>query len=143
VTRTKKPPQFDSYMDLIHRLPLRPFKSVEDYESGCRLYTELVATEPLDTGASDYADVLAGLIRVYDEKNSGVLRHIADKKPSPVELLRYLVDEHGMNTVELGKLVGGSGQASLILRGKRPLSMTNIRTLSEHFGVSPALFFDA
>jgi antitoxin component HigA of HigAB toxin-antitoxin module len=55
-------------------------------------------------------------------------------------MLRDLVAEAGMNTVSLGKLVGGSGQASLILQGKRELSKANIRKLADYFHVSPALF---
>jgi hypothetical protein len=44
------------------------------------------------------------------------------------------MEENRMNTVDLGEIVGGSGQASMILRGKRELSKANI-----HFHISPGL----
>ena len=72
----------------------------------------------------------------YDERHSDVLK----QKSSPIEVLKYLMDEHGMNTISLDKLVGGPGQASLILSGKRELSKANIRTLAARFNVSPAVF---
>jgi antitoxin component HigA of HigAB toxin-antitoxin module len=42
--------------------------------------------------------------------------------------------------VQLGELVGGRAQASLILNGKRELSKANIRALSDHFGLDAGYF---
>jgi antitoxin component HigA of HigAB toxin-antitoxin module len=48
--------------------------------------------------------------------------------------------DHGMNTTQLGDLLGsGSGQASMILNGKRELSKANIRVLAARFNVSAGL----
>ena len=83
------------------------------------------------------------LSRVYplaNLDNPFVIGRLRVRKLPPIELLKYLMEEHGMNTVSLGKLVGGSGQASLVLRGKRELSKANIRALADRFNVSPALF---
>jgi HTH-type transcriptional regulator/antitoxin HigA len=82
-------------------------------------------------------DMLGRMISEYDQQHSSILKM---PKTTPIEALKCLMQEHGMNTISLGKLVGGSGQASMILSGKRELSKANIRTLAAHFHVSPALF---
>lgn len=133
----------DEYLELVRRFPLRPIRTRPDYERATTMLADLVgrADTGLSPAESDYADVLARLVREYDERRSGLLREPSGAgRMSPVEALRLLVDEHRMNTVSLGRLVGGSGQASMILSGKRQLSKANIRTLAAHFKVSPALF---
>lgn len=139
--RTHKQKVADDYLDLIHRYPLRPIRSEAEYQQAMEIYRELgdrAEAGSISAGESDYLDVLVKLTRDYDQKHSSLLKN--RKKTPPLVMLRHMVKESGMNTVSLGKLVGGSGQASLILQGKRELSKANIRTLAEHFGVSPALF---
>lgn len=131
----------DDYMNLIHRFPLRPIRSQQDYELAGEILIDLVSRgdDPgLSPGETDYLDVLGDLMHKYDQRHSTLLQDRT--RTSPLEMLRILVKQSGMNTVSLGKLVGGSGQASLILNGKRELSKANIRKLADHFKVSPALF---
>jgi HTH-type transcriptional regulator/antitoxin HigA len=134
----------DDYMDLVRRFPLRPFRTRNEYLRAGEILSDLLARADnpgLSPGESDYTDVLVRLVREYDQEHSSLLRErAARRKPTPVEALKWLMEESGMNTVGLGKLVGGSGQASLILNGKRQFSKANIRVLAEHFKVSPALF---
>jgi HTH-type transcriptional regulator/antitoxin HigA len=133
----------DDYLDLVRRFPLRPIRTRADYDRAIQILQDLTARADagLSADESDYADVLTRLVRDYDEQHSSLLRErAAGRRPSPIELLKYLMEEHGMNTISLGRLVGGSGQASMILRGKRELSKANIRTLAAHFSVSPAVF---
>lgn len=131
----------DDYMELIRRFPLRPIRSQAEYERAMKIYGELgdlAEAGSISAGESDYLDVLVKLTRDYDQKHSSLLKN--RKKTPPLEMLRHIVKEAGMNTVSLGELVGGSGQASLILQGKRELSKANIRKLADYFHVSPALF---
>ena len=92
----------------------------------------------LDAGEKNYLKVLLSLVRTYEESRSTVLAE--SKKLGPIDVLKFLMEGKKMNTVDLGRLIGGSGQASMVLNGKRELSKKNIRTLAEYFGVSPALF---
>jgi len=138
--RSAGEPAADDYLKLVRRFPLRPIRNEADYDRAIDILRDLIgrADHPgLTTGESDYADVLGRLTGEYDQRYSSILK----QKSSPLEILRYLVEENGMNTTSLGKLLGsGAGQASLILNGKRELSKANIRTLADHFKVSPALF---
>src|SRR5437588_131954 len=86
-----------------------------DYDRAMQILQDLTARADaeLSVDESDYADVLTRLVRDYDEQHSTLLRErAAGRTPSPIELLKYLMEEHGMNTISLGKLVGGSGKAS-------------------------------
>jgi HTH-type transcriptional regulator/antitoxin HigA len=142
----------DDYLALVRAFPLRPIRSRDDYDRALQVLENLTAGadgdrasghragEGLTARKSDYADVLARMVRDYDERHSSLLiERLRGRKPSPVDILKYLMREHDMNTVTLGKLVGGSGQASMILSGKRELSKANIRALAEYFHVSAAL----
>jgi antitoxin component HigA of HigAB toxin-antitoxin module len=51
-----------------------------------------------------------------------------------------LLAEAGLSTADLGRLLGNSGLASQILRGRRELSKTHIRILSRHFKLSADYF---
>lgn len=131
----------DDYLRLVLRFPLRPIRSDAQYEQAMGIYRELAdraEARKIRAGETDYLDMLTAMIRDYDRRHSSLLKD--DEKTPPLEMIRDLVKEAGMNTVSLGKLVGGSGQASLILQGKRELSKANIRKLAEYFHVSPALF---
>jgi HTH-type transcriptional regulator/antitoxin HigA len=129
----------DRYLDLVRQFPLRPIRSKSAYAEANRIHHSLLLRDAeLDQEESDYATLLGRLIRDYDELHATVLRD--RRRGTPIELLRFLMEQHGMKTTHLGELVGGRGQASLILSGKRELSKANIRTLATRFHVSPALF---
>lgn len=129
----------DDYFDLVRRFPLRPIRNRDQYDQAGEIHYQLVSKaddRDLSDGERDYSDALGRFIRDYDEVHFSL-----GPKMTPLEALQYIMSETGMKPVDLGRLLGsGSGQASLILNGKRELSKANIRRLAEHFHVSPALF---
>ena len=58
---------------------------------------------------------------------------------SPVTVLRFLMDEHGLTQSDLPEL-GSQGVVSEILRGRRQINVRQVRALSARFCVSPAVF---
>jgi HTH-type transcriptional regulator/antitoxin HigA len=130
----------DDYLDLVKRFPLRPIRSEDQYDQAVEIVGALIglADHPgLTAGQSDYADALGAFVRTYDVEHYPIQHTLK----TPIERLKYLMEQSGMNTSQLGELLGsGSGQASLILRGKRELSKANIRVLAEKFHVNPGLF---
>ena len=75
----------------------------------------------------------------------GAVVHAWEEQHHPLEeargrdVLRYLMDEHGLTQSELPE-VGSQGVVSEILVGRRELNVRQIRALSLRFGVSPAVF---
>lgn len=78
-------------------------------------------------------DTLGTLIHAYEEQ------HHPMPECSGVDVLRFLMDEHGLTQSDLPE-VGSQGVVSDILRGKRELNMRQIRALAQRFQVSPAVF---
>jgi HTH-type transcriptional regulator/antitoxin HigA len=129
----------DDYLKLVRRFPLRPIRSEAEYDRAVAVLKELIARadDGLSPGETDYADALGHFVGTYDAAHYSLQHELL----TPLERLKYLMQQHGMKTADLGRLLGsGQGQASLILNGKRELSKANIRTLASHFKVSAALF---
>jgi len=52
------------------------------------------------------------------------------------EILRYLMEQHGLNRADLVPILGTPSRVSEVLSGKRELSMTMVRKLRERFHIS-------
>lgn len=74
------------------------------------------------------------MIETYEDE------YYAVPNSSPVEVLRFLMEQHGLTQSELPE-VGSQGVVSEILRGRRRLNARQIEALSLRFNISPAVFF--
>jgi HTH-type transcriptional regulator/antitoxin HigA len=80
-------------------------------------------------------DLLTLLIERYEEE------HYSLPKASPADVLRFLLDQHGLKQRDIARDLGGESVVSEVLSGKRKLNATHIEHLSSRFHVSPAVFF--
>ena len=55
------------------------------------------------------------------------------------EILRYLMEQHGLTRTDLVPILGTPSRVSEILSGKRELSMTMVRKLRDRFHISADL----
>jgi HTH-type transcriptional regulator/antitoxin HigA len=78
---------------------------------------------------------LGNLIEEYEAK------HVPDLGSTPVERLKYLMEEHGLTQTDLAKDFGSQSIVSEVLNGKRELNKKHIIALSQRFQVSPDIFF--
>lgn len=83
-----------------------------------------------------YLQALADLIETYENA------HVPIPPLSGVELLRFLMDEHGLRQKDLTPLFGTASIASDVLSGKRPLAFSHIKRLSRRFGLPVDAFID-
>jgi len=60
---------------------------------------------------------------------------------APVDILRHLMEAHGLRQRDLADVFGTESIVSEVLHGKRELTKAHIRRLSVRFSVSPAVFF--
>ena len=97
-----------------------------------------LTSEPRPTAAQVEAiELLTLLIERYEEE------HYSVPKASPADVLRFLLDRHGLKQRDLGAELGGESVVSEVLSGKRRLNAAHIEELSKRFHVSPAVFFPA
>jgi HTH-type transcriptional regulator/antitoxin HigA len=80
-------------------------------------------------------DTIGTLINDYEDRN------IEEPKSDSKGVLKYLLDEHGLNQSDLQE-IGSQGVVSEILTGKRKLNLRQVVALSKRFSVSPAVFID-
>lgn len=86
-----------------------------------------------DEKATSLLKLISTNIQFYETK------HIPTKKVSSIDMLKFLMDEHGLSQGELPE-IGSQSLVSKILSGERHLTLEHIRHLSKRFGVSPAVF---
>lgn len=59
----------------------------------------------------------------------------------PIDILRSLLDQHGLSQRDLASDLGSETTVSLILSGRRQLTRDHIARLSHRFHVEPSVFF--
>lgn len=111
-------------------------KNEREYEKLMTFVDELMdwSRHHKDENATSLLNLIASNIEAYENQ------HYSVKKISSVEMLKFLMDEHGLGQGDLPE-IGSQSLVSRILNGERQLTLDHIRNLSKRFGVSPAVFF--
>ncbi|HEY9085592.1 MAG TPA: helix-turn-helix domain-containing protein [Candidatus Tyrphobacter sp.] len=105
-----------------------------DYRKYVARVEELVDKKKRSAAEDRYLELLSILVERYEDE------HDAVDAPHPLAALRELMRAKGVSQSELSRLLGSSGITSEILSGKRPLSKTHIRKLSNTFNVPADIF---
>ena len=71
----------------------------------------------------------ARLIAAYEEEKW------PPRLPSPAEVIRYLMDQHGLKRPDLVPLLGSADRVEDILRGRRHLTLAMVQRLRARFDV--------
>jgi HTH-type transcriptional regulator/antitoxin HigA len=71
----------------------------------------------------------ARLIAAYEE------RKWPRRAPGTAEIIRYLMDQHGLTRADMVPILGTASRVSEVLRGKKGLSMTMVQRLRARFRV--------
>jgi HTH-type transcriptional regulator/antitoxin HigA len=80
-------------------------------------------------------ETLSVLIEAYDRE------HHSMPEASGVEVLRFLMMEHGLTQKDLPE-IGSQGVVSEVLAGRRHLNLRQIQALAARFGTDPGAFID-
>jgi HTH-type transcriptional regulator/antitoxin HigA len=119
------------------RLAVWAIRNERDYDRARDVVDDLVMRPRLSREDRERLEVMMALMESYEAKH-----HAIDASGiGPIELLKALMKDHAMTASDLGRLLGSRALGSLILNGKRELSKTHIRVLSEHFALNPSAFF--
>ncbi len=98
---------------------------------------QLTAIDDPTAAQIEAIELLTLLIEHYESE------HYSLPDASPVELLRFLLDQHGLSQRDLAEDLGGESVVSEVLSGRRKLNAKHIERLSVRFHLSPAVFFPA
>lgn len=116
-------------------LPYKVIKTKVQYNKYCDALEALTNGGKKSKAIQDEIELLTLLIEKYDEE------HNTFSDADPIELLKYLMNEHKMKAVDLAKLLRVSeGLVSDMLHYKKGLSKETIRILSERFKLAQDAF---
>lgn len=113
----------------------RPLHDEVDYRSALNVLDAMAGFE-MNVDQADYFEAISTFVEKYEAEHHAIE---ADNL-TPVELLRALMDEHGMNESDLGRVLGDRSLGHRILGGERELSKAHIRALADHFALNPSAF---
>ena len=82
----------------------------------------------------DAIELLSLLIDRYESERFAV------PAASPIEILKFLMEQHGITQRELRPEIGSESLVSLILSGKRNLTLSHMHALAKRFNVPAAVF---
>jgi HTH-type transcriptional regulator/antitoxin HigA len=90
----------ERYLALVQQFPLRPLRSDADLDGAVAVVDALTDRAELAPEESDYLEVLGRLIDGYEAERDPL------PEVSPVEALRYLLEEHGLTQADLRAQTG-------------------------------------
>jgi HTH-type transcriptional regulator/antitoxin HigA len=114
---------------------LSTFETEQQYNKAVRWLDELIdeAGENEALLIESLIDTLGTLVKDYEDRN------IPEPDADPIDCLKFLMEEHNLKSGNLPE-VGNQEVVLDILSGKKPLTVKQIKALSERFNVSPAVF---
>ena len=125
----------DGFRELNEVLPLRPIQTDGDLENAQEVADRLAVIDNRTDDQEAYLETLSILIERYEDDHHAIDTDTLD----PIGTLEFLMEQHGMNASDLGRLLGQRQLGPKILSGDRDLSKAHIQTLAAHFKVSPAV----
>ena len=85
------------------------------------------------TPEGEELDLLALVLEKYEDE------HYPIDTPDPIEAIRFIMEQMGLDDNDLGKILSSRSRASEILNKKRKLSISHIRKLTEHLKIPAAI----
>jgi HTH-type transcriptional regulator/antitoxin HigA len=107
---------------------IAPIRTEADHRAALARINELMDAEA-GTPEADELSVLADLVQAYEAK------HFPIERPTPVEAIRFRMEQAGLEPRDLEPYIGSRGKVSDVLAGKQPLTLPMIRALHKHLGL--------
>jgi HTH-type transcriptional regulator/antitoxin HigA len=109
-------------------MQLKIIKTKKEYQLALKRFEQIFQAKP-GSVESDEADVLAVLIKAYEDKNFII------QAPAPLEAIRYRMEQQGLSNSDLVKILGFKSRVTDIFNKRRKLNMTMIRKLHQHLQI--------
>ena len=103
-------------------------KNEEQYQAYLNRMNEIFHADE-GTPESDELDMLALVLEKYEDE------HYPIDAPDPIEAIRFMMEQMGMDDNDLGRILSSRSRASEILNKKRKLSIAHIRKLNEYLKI--------
>lgn len=105
---------------------LKPIKTETEYDDALARVYELMQTNIKEGSVdSDELEILSLLVKEYE------LIHYPVAYPNPLDAIKFRMEQMNLSESELSSILGNRSRKSEILSGKRKLSLSMIRKLTE------------
>jgi HTH-type transcriptional regulator / antitoxin HigA len=123
------------YTGLCQRYVPRPLHDATDYAAARQAIEPLLGFEErLNADQVDYLEAVSSFIEAYDRVR------VKWPKGTPLDTLKFLLDQHGMSAADLSRVLGGDrSMGPKLVRGERRLTVDHICTLARHFNIDPGI----
>jgi HTH-type transcriptional regulator/antitoxin HigA len=105
-----------------------PIRTEEEYDVALEEIEALIKARA-GTPEGDRLDVLVTLVQAYEAE------HHAIDAPDPIALIQFVMEQRGLDRVDLQPMLGGRGRVSEVMARKRPLTLAMIRKLQVGLGL--------
>ncbi len=107
---------------------IKPIKTEADYKSALAAIRKLWNVEP-DTPDGDKLEILITLVEAYEAKHHPIA------PPNPVDAIKFRMEQNGLRSVDIARIIGGKNRASEVLSGKKSLTLRMIKNLHNKLGM--------
>jgi len=107
---------------------LKPIRSEEDYAKALERIDALMDMDETQE-ILDELEILSILVEKYEDE------HFPIDAPSPVEAIRFRMEQQGLTNKDLAEYLGGANRVSEVFSGKRTLSLRMIKRLHENLNI--------
>lgn len=113
-------------------IAVEPIRSKADHQAALRRVEQLMGAKT-GTVEADELDVLVDLVEAYER------RHCAIPRVGAAEVLRHLLEANNLTQSDIPE-VGTQAAISLVLSGKRQLTIRQVKALATRFAITPSAF---
>ncbi|HYH15731.1 MAG TPA: hypothetical protein VD794_10950 [Flavisolibacter sp.] len=104
-------------------ITVRVIKTQTDYEAVLKRIDEIFDARPGTTQGYEL-EILLLMVDHYQKKTNPL------PKVSPVEVLRFIMEQRGLKQIDIASYMGGKNRISEVMLGKRGLTTRMIKNLS-------------
>lgn len=108
-------------------------KTEVEYKEALERTISIFNTEP-DTPEFEELELLLVLVKDYEDK------HIAIPNLDPIDVVKLKMEEKGIKAKDLEPIIGTKGHVSLVLSGKRELTLKMAKALHTFLGIPSDVF---
>ena len=109
---------------------IKVIKTESDYDAALAAIEELIDRDPdQGTPEADKLEVLSLLVEKYESGN------FPSSLPDPIEAIKFRMEQQKLTQRDLIPFIGSRSKVSEVLSGKRPLTLSMIRSLHSKLGI--------
>ena len=109
-------------------MQLKIIKTKKDYLKSLERFEEIFQAKT-GTKESEEADVLALLIKEYEDKNYLV------QAPDPLEAIKYRMEQQGLTNTDLAQILGFKSRVTDLFNKHRKLNLRMVRKLHNELNI--------